>query len=187
MLCLFGLVSYGQDKTYYSAEDLADAYEIINIKYPEGLLRDTTIGTANEFNRTFLSYAWLNENNRELIPGGVLMVVPYVDFDTLLTKKQKDELTLKFESVSEFALKQDKINAKTISKLDIKKRIDAEDRICYGVVSFPIIQEGKDGIMYGIIYEMSRICPVSDPGSNMHVYRKIKGKWEYFSIVNVSV
>src|SRR5690606_1359230 len=63
----------------------------------------------------------------------------------------------------------------------------AEPQFCYGIVSFPIIQEGKGGVLYGIVYEMSGICPVSHPGSNMHVYRKVEDKWEYFCIVNVSM
>src|SRR5690554_1309556 len=176
-----------QQNAGYSEETLEDAYEIINLQYPKGRLLEATIGSETQYDGEFLTYLWLNENNRERTPTGVLAITPFVDFDTLLTEAQKKELTWKFKHLPEVILDQHKVSAETIRQIDIEKNADNKEFFPYGIVSFPLIQEGKDGSQYGIIYEIKGIYPVSHPGSNMHVYRKHDGKWEYFCIVNVSV
>jgi hypothetical protein len=175
-----------QERSSTSVDGSGDAYKLINLQYPSGLLREFTTWAGDIAVSDALSYEWLNENNRGPIPGGALEITPFVDFDTLLTKMQKSELGDKFKNLRQVTLQKDKIDAQLISQAAIENRA-AEPQFCYGIVSFPIIQEGKDGILYGIIYEMSGICTVSHPGSNMHVYRKVEDKWEYFCIVNVSV
>jgi hypothetical protein len=186
-----GLIIYceGQTLPNYSKEGVDEAYQFINQYYSQGNIYSKTMGSETVFYGSSLRYQVLNKENRERTPSGVLAITPYLDFDTLMTKEQREELVWKFEHLPEFDLDPKRLTARIIFDEDLKKANSApiDEKFGFSRISFPIFQKGKDGIVYAIIADNGTDSLGFSAGGNMHVYRKIEegGKWEYFCIVSL--
>ncbi|KEO75228.1 hypothetical protein [Anditalea andensis] len=154
---------------------------------PRGLIRQRTVGKT-DFDGQFITYENLNEYNRHT--SKIFDNKPYVDFDTLLIIGQKEELIRKIENLTAVNLDAERLIPTVLSDEEIEKRLKNKkmgESFGYGIVSFPIIQEGKTGEIYAIIYKTSAIYPAGDPGGNIYVYIKGNDQWELFCVANVFV
>ena len=128
-----------------SKEPLMEAYKLINIKCPSGILLSPTIGKEHEWLGKYLTYEYLNEGNRPL--DRPLDITPYVDFDTLLTLSQKTEMIKHFENWPSVRLDSSLTTANLKSEEEeVTALIEEGQSFAYTHLSFPIIQEGKHGI-----------------------------------------
>ncbi|WP_164674982.1 hypothetical protein [Anditalea andensis] len=100
------------------------------------------------------------------------------------------ELIRKIKNLPEISLDAEKVTPKVLSEQEIEERLHKRkmgESFGYSIISFPIIQEGKEGEKYAIIYETAAIYPDGDPGGNIYVYIKTDDKWELFCVANVFV
>src|SRR5690554_6754485 len=164
-----------QQKAEQAYQIINEGYELIDAVHsnPNGFLRQRTVGKTDQ-DGEFITYEHLNEFNRH--SSKIFDNKPYVDFDSLLTKKQKKELVKKMEKLSVVQLDPSRVIQHVLSDEEIDaqlQKIEMGKSFGYTIISFPIIQEGKNGIKYAIIYETAALYPYGDPGGNMYVYCKM--------------
>ncbi|KEO75231.1 hypothetical protein [Anditalea andensis] len=168
--------------------EIDEAYDIINLHHPGGgniYLYINTIGSTTELYGEFLTYQTLNEGNREKTPSGTFSITPYVDFDTLLTVDQKNELISKFEGLAMLDLDPGRLTAILVSQEEIKDKKSKSEEFGISHISFPIVQKGIGGIEYAILSDNVASSSGFSLGGSMHVYRKVEKEWEYFCIVSL--
>jgi len=165
-----------------------NAYEVINIKYtePELVLRQRTVGKS-DYEGQFITYENLNEFNRN--PKNIFDTKPYVDFDKLLDRAQQKELKEQMAGISAVELDSSKVSVKLLTdgKLEELKN-SSKGFYSFSIIAFPLIQRGKSGIDYAIVFETKGIIPFAeDVGMQLHFYRKVEGSWEYFCVANIGM
>lgn len=190
IILLVAVQGKAQEIPGYSASEVNEAYGIINLHHPGGgniYLYKTAMGSATEIYGEMLTYQVLNEGNREKTPSGVLAITPYVDFDTLLTADQKNELVNKFERLPVLDLDAERLTTTVISQEDIKDKKSTGEEFGISHISFPIVQEGRGGVEYAIVADNVASSTGFSLGGRMHVYRKIDGEWKYFCVVSIGL
>ncbi|KEO75222.1 hypothetical protein [Anditalea andensis] len=84
------------------------------------------------------------------------------------------------------------LRQRTVGKSDYEGHFITYDNMSgffsYGIIGFPILQEGKNGTSYAFIFETKGVIPFAeDVGMQLYVYRKEEGSWEYFCVANVGM
>ncbi|MCH7411644.1 hypothetical protein MM239_19820 [Belliella sp. DSM 111904] len=190
MFSLLILLVIGACKSQKHQSETDLAYDFLRFLYfnPNGTLRQNTVGTEDDFYSEFINYRQINLGNRSSrMPFDS---INYVDFDTLLSAEQKVELIKKLDELKSVNLDPNKIIVNILSDEEIEDNFrklreksgssEPSKNFGYGIISFPIIQEGKNGEVYAIIFRTGVSFYGGGAGGNIRVFRDIGMGWEFY-------
>lgn len=149
-----------------------ELYEIVESRtYNSSALYYKTISSADISTLRF-DYESLNTYNFN--KSWVLERERFVNFDSIFNPKQRDEIDAKLKSLKKIKLDPDQLKDPSILYLE-----DERDKIGLEKISFPFIQEGKDGNFYGFIYR-------ENPTEGIfYIYKLVNQKWVEFAKVQL--
>ncbi|MCH7410877.1 hypothetical protein MM239_15825 [Belliella sp. DSM 111904] len=184
------LLVIGACKSQKHQSETALAYDFLRFLYmdPNGTLRQNTVGAEEDGLSQYINYKQINLGNRSSrMP---LDTINYVDFDTLLSAEQKVGLIKKMEELKSVNLDPNKINGHILTDEEIEDNFrklreklgssEPSKNFGYGIISFPIIQEGQQGELYAIIFETGASYYGGGAGGNIRIFRDIGMGWEFF-------
>ncbi|HSJ68349.1 MAG TPA: hypothetical protein VK921_11760 [Anditalea sp.] len=178
------LISCSQ-KSYISTEidHIGLGYELIN-QFPsskKGLYYKTYGGNEGRL-EGWLSYRVINDGNRK--ENYILELERFVDFDTIFTPVQREELDKQFQNLESIKLDENRLKDKRLRKTMDKSNLEPG---ILDAVSFPVIQPSKDGILFAFMYYAWSSFDGHNGSSEIYIYKRDGEKWERFAIVFVSI
>ena len=149
-----------------------ELYEIVESRtYNSSALYYKTISSADISTLRF-DYESLNTYNFN--KSWVLEIERFVNFDTIFNPIQRKEIDDKLTS-----LKSLKLDPRLLHNPGILYLEGKSDKIGLEKISFPFIQEGKDGNLYGFIYR-------ENPTEGIfYIYKLVNRIWEEFAKVQL--
>ncbi|MCH7410881.1 hypothetical protein MM239_15845 [Belliella sp. DSM 111904] len=190
MFSLLILLVIGACKSQKHQSETALAYDFLRFLYynPNVIVRQNTVGAEEDGLSQYINYRQINLGNRSSrMP---LDTINYVDFDTLLSVEQKVELIKKLDELKSVNLDPNIINVNIFSTEEIEENFrklreklgegEFSGSLGYSVISFPIIQEGKNGEIYAIIFLTGASYYGGGAGGNIRIFRDIGMGWEFF-------
>lgn len=138
----------GQETLEYSLIDKLDYKGIYN-----QTKQFSNIASKNQFNMDYI-----NGYNRS--KSEILERENFIDFDTIFSSAQVNAIDEKIKNLKEINLKKKKLSNSTLTKSNP-----------YVYITYPIIQKGRSGNIYGIIYEST------STESLIRIFKQVNGEW----------
>ena len=157
-------------KKHQSEEELA--FELIeHMKYGKGILNRQTLSFKDLQNKNDSWLFNLEEiDQRNYNRNWVTENKPFVDFDTIFSPEQKLSADKKFRS-----LKNKKLLPRELNNPEILANNGSV------VITFPIIQQGKTGEIYGFIAEYT------SPESTLFIFKRTSLGWKEVAKVALGI
>ncbi|MCH7410878.1 hypothetical protein MM239_15830 [Belliella sp. DSM 111904] len=184
-------ISVSSNNAKAQTEDIELEYSLLRAIYDneDDLIRQNTLSKEEMdfFYNEYFNYSFINEFNRY---KNALDPSAYVDFDTLLTSDQKQEFIRKLEHPIKVDLDPVRIIPPIISESAIEERkneLQGREMLIFTLISYPIIQKGKNGEVYGIVFETGNIFPewhdIFIKGT-VRIFKLEEDNWKFFATVN---
>lgn len=159
--------SYKMNDKIFTDDQLA--YELINtINYRNGVLNRTTLSYEELSQKNLLKIDEISDRNYK--NNWVFENEPYVNFDTIFSNSQKYLINENFKKLQKVKLNPRKL-----------KYTNALSKNGQTLITFPFVQEGKDGILYAFLVQMS------SPESSLYIFVRNKEGWQEFAKVALGI
>lgn len=170
---ILGLFLLASCKTGIPGKSVQDVYSIIEKKsYKTGQLYFKTLGSEKITGRRNLTYNYLVQGNVK--DNYLTEVPPYMNFDSIFNKEQREEITKNLQHPGSKKLK-----IKFLQNPEILVKTQDENSFLPNeYIIYPFFVKDRNDNMYGFIYR-------SGASGDVEIYKKINSVWTEFARVGI--